>query len=186
MPMTLPARHIWVTVVTALGGAVIGACASSGGTGGPARHGDRFTSWFRRDAVPVRRVLSAPVETVWAAVPQVFVALGYAGEPAMYAGERVYFTPTLRIEERLYQGERNSLYLDCGHTPEGAPAADAYALTFAILARVTPQDSASTLAEIIIDGTARDRVERSDPVPCTGTGRLEATILQRLETAVGR
>ena len=143
-----------------------------------------FTVWFRSDAAVARRVIPASVEAVWAVLPQVFVGLGYPGGPSIRAGEREYMTPTLKIHDHLYEGDLNSLYLNCGHTSTGTPVADAYAITFAILARVTPQDSGRSLAEVMIDGTARDRAERSNPVSCTGTGRLETVILQRLEAGV--
>lgn len=179
--MTAPARLRRLAIFAALGGA---ACAARGATTGGTGEGDRFAAWYRRDAVPFRRVLQVPMETAWAVLPQVFEELGYPSGPHVYAEERVYVTPTLRINGRLYAGDLNSLYLDCGHTPEGEPAADVYSIAFAIMARLTPQDSVSTIAEVIVDGTARDRVERSGGVPCTGTGRLEAAILQRLEAGV--
>jgi hypothetical protein len=182
---TASAPHRWITLVAVLGGPICAGCASSGGgTSDPARERDRFTVFFRADAIPVRRVTRAPVEAVWAVVPQVFEGLGYPGGASVYEGERVYLTPNLKIEKRLYEGDLNSLYLDCGRTAAGVPAADVYAVTFAILTRVTPQDSARTIVEVIIDGTARDQAERSSPVSCAGTGRLETVILQRIEAGV--
>lgn len=179
--ITAASRLRCLAIFVALGGA---GCAARGPTTGGSGEGDRFAAWYRRDAVPVRRVLRAPIETAWAVLPQVFVELGYPSGPHVYAEERVYVTPTLKINGRLYAGDLNSLYLDCGHTPEGEPAADVYSIAFAIMTRLTRQDAVSTIAEVIVDGTARDRVERSGGVPCTGTGKLEAAILQRLEAGI--
>src|SRR5438094_691077 len=96
--------------------------------------------------------------------------------------ERVYLTPSLRIHGRLYRGELNSVYIDCGHAVGGGHAADSYEVTFAMLVRLTPQDGGRSLVEVVIDGTARDRtLNLSNPVFCTGTGRLETEFLQRLE-----
>jgi hypothetical protein len=93
-------------------------------------------------------------------------------------------TPPLKVHERLYEEELNSVYLDCGRTSTGAPVADVYAITFAIRARLIPQPGDRTLVEVLVDGTALDRTQRSNPVSCTGTGRLETAILQRLEARV--
>jgi hypothetical protein len=147
----------------------------------PKRRGETFAVWFRSDARPVQRVLAAPVDAVWAQLPRAFTDLSYAGGRSARNAERVYLTPSMTIRGRLYTGELNSVYIDCGRTPVGSAAADDYAVSFAILARLTPQDSSTTLVEIVVDGTAHDRTQSSSAVFCTGTGRLEAGLLQRLE-----
>ena len=158
--------------------------ACAGGRRGPDETGDVFAVWVRSDAPPLRRVLPAPVEAVWAALPDAFIALGFPGGPSA-RGERMYLTPSMTVRGALYQGELNSVYLDCGRTAAGGLAADVYAINFAILARLTPQDSTHTLVEVLVDGTARDRGQSSNSIFCTGTGRLETALVQRLETRIG-
>jgi len=172
----------WVLLI-ALGGVPLAACATgSGGAAKAPRRSETHTVWFREDVTPVRRVLTAPVETVWAALPQGFADLGFPSGASAREAERVYLTPSLRIHGRLYHGELNSVYIDCGHAVGGGRAADSYEVTFAMLVRLTPQDGGRSLVEVVIDGTARDRtLNLSNPVFCTGTGRLETEFLQRLE-----
>jgi hypothetical protein len=136
--------------------------------------------------IPVRRVLTAPVETIGAALPQTFADLGFPSGASAGDSGQVYLTPYLRIHGELYKGELNSVYIDCGHAPGGGHAADSYEVTFAMLVRLTPQDGDLVLVEVLIDGTARDRtLNLSNPVFCTGTGRLEREFLQRLEARIG-
>jgi hypothetical protein len=167
------------------GGLNVAGCATRpGGAAATTRDREAYAVWFRSDERSVRRVLPAPVEAVWAALPKVFADLGYPGGPSARAEERVYLTPPMKVRGLLYQGEANSLYLDCGRTPVGAPAADVFPITFAIMARLRRQDSGSTLVEVLVDGTARDPAQWSNPVFCTGTGRLETVLLQRLEARI--
>jgi hypothetical protein len=166
----------------ALAGLGLVACATNASSNaGTSRDRETFAVSFRSDAAPAKRVLPAPVQAVWAALPQVFADLGYPGGPSARPEERVYLTRSLTVRGRLYEGDLNSDYLDCGRTPAGPPAADTYEITFAILARLTPRATDSTLVEVLVDGRARDRTQSSNPVFCSGTGRLEAALLQRLE-----
>jgi hypothetical protein len=180
----LEQHRCWVFLVF-LGGLTVAGCATKPGGAVPmTRDREAFGVWFRSDEKPVRRVLPAPVEAVWAALPNVFADLGYPGGPSARAEERVYLTPPMKVRGLLYQGEPNSVYLDCGRTPAGAPTADVYPITFAILSRLRRQDNDSTLVEVLVDGTARDPAQWSNPVFCTGTGRLETILLQRLEARI--
>jgi hypothetical protein len=180
-------RHRNVILLIALGGVPLAACASGSGGTANAPRSRMNTVWFRRDVIPVRRSLSAPVGTIWAALPQSFAELGFPSSASAREGERIYLTPSLRIHGQLYKGELNSVYLDCGNAAGGGRAADSYEVTFAMLARLTPQDSGSTLVEVLVDGSARDRtLNLSNALSCTGTGRLEKEFLQRLEAHIGQ
>jgi hypothetical protein len=159
---------------------VAGCATSRAGASGAPRGGETYSVAFRGDALPVRRVVAAPVDIVWAALPDAFADLGYHAGPSARSGERLYFTPAMLLHGLLYKGKRNSLYLDCGRTLTGL-AADEYEITFAILARVSPRDDANTIVEILVDGTARDRTSSSNSVFCTGTGVIEAGLLRHLE-----
>src|SRR5262245_13630708 len=143
--------------------------------------GKRYTVVLRDDAAHFRRVLRAPVDSVWGFVPQVFKTLNFPGAPSVHANEYVYLTPTLKIEHRLYEGESNYLYLHCGFTSGGVPAADVFQVTFAIIARLLPQSDGTTEIDIVVDGTAQDLAVQRTAVRCDGTGRFEAIIFQRME-----
>ena len=175
-----------LVLVLVLCGAPLAGCATgSSGREASSRNGEVFAVRFRTGAPPAKRVLPAPVPVVWAAVPQAFADMGYPGGPSARPDEMVYLTRPLTIDGQLYNGERNSDYLDCGQTPVGTLAADTYEIKFAIVARVSALDADSTLVEVLVDGTARDRGRFTSPVNCSGTGRLEAALLQRLEKRTG-
>jgi hypothetical protein len=180
-------RHrLCVVLPLVLCGPLLAGCATgSSGREASSRNGETFAVRFRTGAPPAKGVLPVPVPVVWAAVPQAFADMGYPGGPSARPDERVYLTRPLTVQGQLYNGELNSLYLDCGQTPVGAPAADTYEIKFAILARVSALDADSTLVEVLVDGTARDRGRFTTPVNCSGTGRLEAALLQRLEKRTG-
>lgn len=143
-----------------------------------------FAVWFRADVSHVRRVLPASVDAVWQVLPSAFEFLRFPGAPSRYPDEHVYATPQLKIERRLYEGEANSVYLRCGHTPDGVPAADEYQVIFAIMTRLSPHANGGTEIDIVVDGTAQDMTERSNSLRCYGTGRLEEAILERVEAAL--
>lgn len=172
----------WAFIVILCGVSVTNCATSPGGAPRRSREQRTHISWFRDDLIPVRRVLAASLDTVWAALPEVFAYYGYPGGPSVLADERVYLTPPLKIERRLYKDELNSVYLDCGRTPMGVLAADAYPVTFSMMARLSRRYSDSTMVEIFVGGTARDPLQETQEVSCTGTGRLETALLQRLET----
>lgn len=143
-----------------------------------------FTVWVRKDVSHFNRVLPSAVDSVWQIVPVAFQSLHFPGAPSVYPDDRVYLTPYLKIERRLYEGEPNSMYLNCGFTAVGEPAADVYRVTFAIIARLLPHSGGGTNVDIVIDGSAQSMVERQAPVRCTGTGKLEALVFQILQDSV--
>ena len=137
-----------------------------------------FTVWSRKDVSHFSGVLPTAVDSVWRIVPIAFQSLHFPGAPSVYPDDRVYLTPYLKVERRLYEGEPNSLYLNCGFTSVGEPAADVYRVTFAMIARLLPHSAGGTEVDIVVDGTAQNMVERQAPVRCTGTGKLEAAVFQ--------
>ena len=138
--------------------------------------------WYRLDVSHVRRVIPAPVEAVWRVVPASVESLQFPGTPMAYPEDKIYVTPRLKIEHRLYPDESNSLYLNCGITNGGSqPAADEYLVIFAVMTRLTPTPAGETEVDIIVDGTAQDMKERFLPKRCNGTGRFEEAIIARIE-----
>ena len=115
-------------------------------------------------------------------LPASVESLRLPGRPAAYPEDKVYVTPRLKIEHRLYPDESNSLYLNCGITLGGSqPAADEYLVIFALMTRLTATPAGETEVDIIVDGTAQDMKERFQPVRCNGTGRFEEAIIARIE-----
>jgi len=173
-------KRFWVLV--GLTGA-LGAhgCAHTGRNPVETRAREIFTVEYREDAVPVRRVVAFPVDQVWAALPAAFTALGYPGAPSVHRDERVFLTPYLAVRDRLYPEEPNSAYFVCARTNSVAAAVDAWKITFAILVRLVPEGGGQTAVDVILDGNATDRSERTMSVSCTGTGRLEGALLDLIE-----
>lgn len=171
---------LWVFVgLTAALGAP--GCAGGGRHAVETRAREIFTVEYREDAVPVHRVVAYPVDRVWAALPEAFRALGYPGAPSAVPGERVFLTPYLAVKDRLYPEEPNSAYFVCARTNTVTAAVDAWRITFAILVRLTPESDGQTAVDVILDGNATDRTERTMSVHCTGTGRLEGALLDLIE-----
>lgn len=169
-------------VIRLLSLGLVGACstAAGGGTGGAAVEApDRFITYFREDALPYTDTLNAPVEAVWRAVPEVFKQLGYPGAAATNASDRIFMTPGMQIRGRLYEGESNSKYIDCGIAIAGQRA-DSHEVQFVIITRVLAGSESETIVATVIDGTARDRTGTSAPRRCTGTGVLEKAITELL------
>ncbi|HKA58289.1 MAG TPA: hypothetical protein VKD28_06720 [Gemmatimonadales bacterium] len=140
--------------------------------------------WYRTDVSHVRRVIPATIESVWRVLPASIESLQFPGAPSVDVKNHIYVTPRLKIESRLYPDESNSLYLDCGRTIGGQPAADQYLVIFNVMTRLTATPAGETEIDIIVDGTAQDMKERSFAVRCHGTGRFEETIIQRIETSL--
>lgn len=143
-----------------------------------------FTVWFRRDVSHFTDVLPTSVDSTWRVLPAAFQSLHFPGAPSVYPDDRVYLTPYLKIERRLYEHEPNSLYFNCGFTTAGKPAADEYRVRFAMVARLIAHASGGTEVDIVVDGSAENRVEHQAPVSCTGTGRLEGAIFQILQDSL--
>ena len=53
------------------------------------------------------------------------------------------------------------------------------------MARLAPTAAGETEIAVIVDGTAQDMKERSQPVRCHGTGRFENAIIDHLLADMG-
>src|SRR5882672_1465116 len=133
--------HLSVVLLLVLCGPLLAGCATgSSGREASSRNGETYAVRFRTGAPPAKRILPAPVPVVWAALPQAFVDMGYPGGPSARPDEMVYLTRPLTIDGQLYNGERNSDYLDCGQTLLCSQQKTAYEIKFAIVARVSALD----------------------------------------------
>ena len=140
--------------------------------------------WYRADVSHVRRVIPAPLSSVWRVLPASIEFLQFPGAPSIDSANHIYATPLLKIEERLYPEESNSLYLECGRTVGGQPTADEYRVVLWILTRLTSTPAGDTEIDIIVDGTAQDMTEHRNAVRCHGTGRFEDAIIERIEASL--
>lgn len=168
------------TVVLALG--LLTACAGAGpapSPDDPLGLPESFSNTYRVDPVVHRAEISTSLGVVTAAVPRVYEALGLPAEEASGTGVRTFSTPNLRIQGRLYEGERNSEYFSCGSSMSGERA-DLYELEFVVVTRLREAGPGTTEAETIVGARARDRYAGTSPVPCRSTGKLEEAILRRL------
>ena len=163
------------------------AATTAYGQNAPVRKKEReaFTIRVRDDLnIPEFQIRQTP-EDVWKALPDVYEELGYPGSPAS-SDEYVFITPYMNIRGRLYDGERNSKYLDCGTSPAGSPAADVYDVTFVIVTMVEPHPEGGSRLRVLVDGNARDKAISTNSVPCHGKGLLDTGIAQFLEQRMAK
>ena len=135
-----------------------------------------FWVTVRARTIPFARKISAPPEKVRDVIPAVFQGMGYEGGFGVHDAS-IFSTKQLRVEGRLYDGELNSRYFDCGNTPAGTLAADEYQITFVMFTRILSAADGTAEVEIVVDGTAHSKTLSSTFVYCRGTGRLENAIL---------
>ena len=162
----------------------VAGCASAGSgapAGGPLELPERFTTVFRGDVEPHREVIPAPIERVAEQVPGAYELMGLPVALASNTEELMFITPALRISGTLYEGERNSDYINCGRGVNG-PRADTYEVEFALYTTLKPDENGFTVVETALSGFAGDRTTRSGDVACAGTGRLERDIARVLRS----
>ena len=168
--------------VATIGVAAAQACASVPSSSGAAmQKGETYRVDYRTGEPKVTHHFGTAVEETWHAVGAAFKDLNYAGGPSDNDSERLYLTPTLRLPGKLYEGEWNSVYFDCGRTSAGTLAADSYELTFAVLVWVDKDKPSGSSVRILVNGWGRDRTNPSAIAQCAGTGRLEAAFLQAIQ-----
>jgi hypothetical protein len=166
--------------------AIAAACVSGGGSspGAAGIGGKTYLVDYNPGDAKITRHFDAPVDVTWNAIPLAFKDLHFAGGPSTKGNERLYMTPTLQLPGRLYEGELNSTYFECGKTPAGLPSTDSYELTFAVLVWADADRPSGSSVRILLNGWGHDRTNPSAVVQCTGTGRLEAMFLQAIEQRV--
>ena len=161
----------------------IASCA--GGGGGYATALDGYSISYRPDLEGVRYSFESSADQVVETLPRVYQQLGFAGSLASSQDEILFISPGLRAEGRIYEDEPNSEYLDCGQGTTGARA-DSYLLEFVLVTRVDVLESGGSEIEVIVDGFAFDRYNRSDRVSCLGTGKFEGQIAALLRRMLPR
>ena len=146
---------------------------------------DDFSVRYRVGLTGEAFAVDAPADRIVQVLPDVFETLGLPGAEASDLGELVFVTPPLRITGLLYEGRRNSEFLDCGRGISAARADEAdHALVFFVLTRIQATGPGSSAIESILDGHAENRYHRTDPIPCRGTGELERDIAEIVRVLV--
>lgn len=146
----------------------------------PLQAPDRFSVVYREDAAREPRLVPLPSDRVWELLPAAFGDLGFPSAPASNEPGRVMMTPHLRVQGELYAGELTSDYLDCGTSVAGGVHADAYEVTFAIIATVHEAGEEATRLDILIDGEATHPIRRGGASRCTSTGAFEDLLVSFL------
>lgn len=171
-----------------LGSLLLGACTQSSGMR-PVRQrtlelpGGEVDLQYRADSRGEIQELDAPADRVRVEVEAAYQELGF-GVASSSSGQVA--TPYLRIQGRLYDGELNSRYLNCGATSAGRPVVDTYPdLRFRMLTRIVAADG-GTQVETRLDGEARRPSATGAPIPCTGTGVLEHRVNVRVMAGVAQ
>lgn len=172
--MTTGMRSILAVLVTPF----IVSCASGGG-GGRSDVPDRYSISYRSDVEGYHFAFDSSADEIVEALPEVYRLLGFPGSLASSSDELLFISPSARAEGRIYEDERNSAYLDCGRGTTG-PRADTYLLQFVVVTRVVPLEPEGSEIEVIMDGSANDRYNNVNAVPCRGTGKLEGQIADLL------
>lgn len=120
--------------------------------------------------------VARPLAEAWAALPAAYEALAlHGGAPA---GGHRFSVPRLRATRAL-GGVRLSRYLDCGSSV-GMANADHYAVTLHVATRLSETTPSATLAETLVQASAKPIGTAGETVPCTSTGELERAIAARL------
>lgn len=162
-------------LTTVLAG-IVSSCAGGAGSGS-ATVPEQYTIEYRASLQGEQFSVDASPERVAAVLPAVYERLGLPTARASNTDELEFITPALRITGVLYEGSRNSEYLDCGRGFSTDRADDPeLVLVFFVLTRIRPSESGGSVIESILDGYAENRFHSTNPVPCRGTGKLEAEI----------
>jgi hypothetical protein len=161
-----------------LGLAMAAGCATTGGSPSdddPLALPERFSIQYRGDRVGLRTELAAPVQQVVKEVPGAFERLGLPVARAANPNVPTFITPTLEITGQLYEGEPNEAYLDCKRSLSGEEWG-VYRVELVVITELRPTEDGGTVVETLVDGTAVPKFRNTRPIPCIGTGKLEAEI----------
>ncbi len=163
--------------------AACGACASSGQGAtqmGPETvsrvfiPGGSGTEMYNEPGVG-SRLVDAPLDSVWLALPKVYELLGIPDAGA--DSEQMTFG-NLGYRARRVEGKRLSNYIDCGMGSTAIPKADDYQVTLSVLTRLTPGEDGGTMAVTTVEATGKPRAVSGNPVYCQSKGTLEARVAQ--------
>lgn len=126
----------------------------------------------------------APVDQVWAVLPQIYEELGVPLAMHDAVGKRI---GNSSFRARRIGGKRLSQYLRCGGSgPTATPNADRYQVTMSLTTRLSDASEGGTAISTVVGATARPRDVGGSVVNCASTGRLEEQISEMVKEAVGQ
>ena len=128
--------------------------------------------------------VSAPPARAWEAVRETYTALGI---PAGTSDAQTLTYGNQKLTARRRLGDTPlSRYLNCGQTVVGAPVAENYRVTLAILSTVHPTPGGGSRVTTRL-GASAESIEggSSNVVACGSTGVLEARIGEGVKSRLG-
>ncbi len=126
--------------------------------------------------------VDAPVEAVYKAVARVYSDLEIP-VTLQDATEGVVAAEGFRLTR--IDGRRPNRWVDCGTDIAGPVANDSY-VTATVATFVETQASGGTAVHTQVEASAQRRDSATGELHCTTTGRLEALILERIQTRLPR
>jgi hypothetical protein len=115
----------------------------------------------------------APIERVWAVLPQVYEDLGVPLTVHDSVGKRI---GNAGFRARRIGGSRLSQFLRCGTGVTATPNADSYLVTMSLTTRLSEPDVGGTTIVTLFRATAKPRDVGGMTVNCASTGKLESRI----------
>jgi hypothetical protein len=136
-----------------------------------------------RDAGGTTHRVGAAPDRVWAVLPAVYQGLGIAVGTSIPDSRTI---GNVRLElNRVLGGQPLSSYVNCGEGVTGAPLANSYRVTMAILTTLEPTENGGTQVQTRIGASAANRAVSGVTVNCATTGRLEGLIAERIRNHTG-
>ena len=126
--------------------------------------------------------VDAPIENVWAVLPQVFedldVPLAVHDSDSKKIGNDGF-------QPRRVGGSRLSQFLRCGTGMTATPNADRYQVTMSLTTRLSEADDGGTTIVTVVWATAKPRDVGGNAVNCASTGELENRISEMVTEKLG-
>jgi hypothetical protein len=134
------------------------------------------------DHAVTTKLMALPAR-VWQVLPIVFDSLGIAiadlDQQARVIGNR-----DLKVRGKLGKVPLRR-YVDCGNA-QGAPSADTYEVSLAVMTQVQPADSVSTNVSTLVQAVARPVNFAGEYVRCLSTRALEKELMNVLGRQLAR
>jgi hypothetical protein len=125
---------------------------------------------------------NAPIDHVWAVLPQVFADLDVPLAVHDSVGRRI---GNAGFRARRIGGSRLSQFLKSGTGVTATPNADSYLVTVSLTTRLSESDDGGTTISTLVAATAKPRDVGGMTVNCTSTGKLESRISEMVTEKLG-
>jgi len=136
---------------------------------------------YTTESTTASHSIAAPVERVWAVLPQLYQELDVPLS--------VYDTVGMQIgnagfKPRRLGGTRLSRYLDCGRGITATPNADAYEVTLTLLTKVVEAGDGGTNLQVRVTAFAKPRDVSGNPMRCASRGTLETHMAEKVQELI--